>query len=90
MPVITGAVSYPADIPATLRALGLSVIAVDALTHAEALGNAKATNVVMLGVLAPLLPEFSYDDWMAAIRANVKPAFVELNVKAFETGQACC
>ena len=52
MPVITGAMSYPDDILARLRALGADVTAVDALGLACQAGSAKAANVVLLGVLS--------------------------------------
>ena len=84
MPVITGAADYPTDI---LTKLGASVdlTAVDALTLAREAGNAKAVNVVLLGVFAKMIgidPALFND----AIDCLVKEKFRELNKVAFELG----
>jgi len=86
MPVITGAAEYPADIVEKLKALGVEVTAVDALSLAEQAGNAKASNVVLMGVAAA---KTSFDDklWQDAIEQCVPPKFLELNKKAFELGK---
>lgn len=52
MPVITGAAVYPEDIIGKLKAEGVDVIAVDALALAEQAGTAKASNVVLMGVVS--------------------------------------
>ena len=87
MPVITGAASYPEDIPERIRATGCDLTVVDALTLAEQAGSAKAVNIVLMGVLSKQM-EFSLEDWKTAIAQSVKPAFVEMNEKAFELGRA--
>lgn len=86
MPVITGAAEYPADIVEKLKALNVEVTAVDALSLAEQAGNAKASNVVLMGVAAA---KTSFDDklWQDAIEQCVPPKFLELNKKAFELGK---
>lgn len=86
MPVITGTAEYPADISEKLKALGVEVTAVDALSLAEQAGNAKASNVVLMGVAAA---KTSFDDklWQDAIEQCVPPKFLELNKKAFELGK---
>ena len=85
MPVITGAMEYPADALERVKA-SANVIAVDALGAARACGTGKAANIVLLGVLSRLLP-YSVERWEEAIRACVKPAFLDVNLKAFETGR---
>ncbi|MCI5754659.1 MAG: indolepyruvate oxidoreductase subunit beta [Clostridiales bacterium] len=87
MPVITGAMSYPDDILARLRALGADVTAVDALGLACQAGSAKAANVVLLGVLSAdgAFPE---EAWQAALAEEVKPKFLELNRRAFALGRS--
>ena len=40
---------------------------------------------MLIGVLAKKLP-FSYDQWMKAIEANVKPKFIDINKEAFKRG----
>ena len=86
MPVITGVAEYPSNIVSKLEALGIKVTAVDALELAEQAGNAKASNVVLMGVVAS---QTDFDDklWQDAIEQCVPPKFLELNHKAFELGK---
>ena len=84
MPVITGAVDYPADILAKLG-VAVDLTAVDALSLAQKAGNAKAVNVVLIGVMAKNT-EISYEDWVETIKATVPPKFLEANLKAFDLG----
>lgn len=87
MPVITGAMEYPAGIIEKLRGKGADVVACDALTLAEQAGSAKAVNVVLMGVLSTLL-DIPEPAWQAALEACVPPKFLELNRKAFAFGRA--
>ncbi|MCL2057181.1 MAG: indolepyruvate oxidoreductase subunit beta [Oscillospiraceae bacterium] len=82
MPVITGAMDYPADILQKLENSGVKVISADALAKAEAAGSAKAVNVVMLGLLAKQL-DLPESDWLEAIDEIVPERFREMNKKAF-------
>ena len=82
MPVTSGVCEYPSDVLGRLRARGVNVIGIDALSIAEQAGSAKAVNLVLMGVLARLLG-IEQTKWFDAIENNVKPAFVELNKKAF-------
>ncbi|MBR6791001.1 MAG: indolepyruvate oxidoreductase subunit beta [Oscillospiraceae bacterium] len=86
MPVITGAAKYPEDIAGKLRAMGVDLTVVDALSLAEEAGNAKATNVVLMGVASKAM-DFSDEQWQNAIGACVPPKFIDLNRKAFELGR---
>lgn len=86
MPVITGAAQYPEDIAAKIKAMGIQVTAVDALGLAEQAGNAKASNVVLMGVVSAQT-EFDEQLWQNAIEQCVPPKFLELNKKAFELGR---
>ena len=85
MPVITGAAKYPEGIEDALRSAGVKLYSCDALKIAEELGNAKAVNVVLIGLMARHsdIPRERYEE---AIRATVKPQFIELNLKAFAAG----
>ncbi|MBQ4602944.1 MAG: indolepyruvate oxidoreductase subunit beta [Clostridia bacterium] len=85
MPVIIGAAEYPAEILSELEAKGVNVDKIDALALANAAGSSKAVNIVLLGRLAKHM-NISTEKWIAAIESSVKPAFVELNKKAFELG----
>ena len=86
MPVITGAASYPQNIPEAFQKLGIDAVVVDALALAEEVGNPRAANVVLMGVLSRSL-EFPLEAWQDAIRQLVKPAFVEMNQKALLLGR---
>jgi indolepyruvate ferredoxin oxidoreductase beta subunit len=85
-PIIMGAAAYPQGILEELAEKArISVFAAGDI--AEALGNAKAMNVVLLGALVRAL-DITGIDWETVIRGSVKPAFAELNVRAFAAGAA--
>ena len=86
MPVITGAAVYPDDVCGKLRAMGIDVTAVDALTLAEQAGTSKASNVVLMGVVSKKM-DFDRKVWENALEACVPAKFLELNKKAFELGE---
>ncbi|MBQ8961705.1 MAG: indolepyruvate oxidoreductase subunit beta [Ruminococcus sp.] len=86
MPVITGAAEYPEDLAGKIKAAGVDLVAVDALALAEEAGTAKASNVVLMGVLASLT-DFPEELWQSALEQCVPPKFLELNKKAFELGR---
>ena len=87
MPVITGAMEYPQGILEEISAKGIDLLALDALTLADQAGNAKAVNVVLMGVLSAQLP-FSADVWDRALESCVPQKFIELNKRAFALGRA--
>jgi indolepyruvate ferredoxin oxidoreductase beta subunit len=86
MPVITGAAVYPHEVLANLSAKGVNIDEVDALSLALEAGNAKATNIVLMGRLSKLMP-IEKEKWVEAIKQTVAPKFVEVNLKAFELGR---
>ncbi|MDR0903746.1 MAG: indolepyruvate oxidoreductase subunit beta [Ruminococcus sp.] len=86
MPVITGNAAYPADIIAKIKSAGIDITAVDALELAVKAGSAKASNVVLIGVLASFAV-MSDEAWIEEIEECVPPKFVELNKKAFYLGK---
>ncbi|MBE6560295.1 MAG: indolepyruvate oxidoreductase subunit beta [Ruminococcaceae bacterium] len=85
MPVITGAAAYPADVLDQLRAKGVQIDEMDALTMAESAGSAKAVNIVLMGRLARYFG-IAPEKWINALKATVAPKFYEMNCKAFELG----
>lgn len=85
MPVITGVMEYPQDVPAKIREHFKDAVFVDALSLANEAGNLKAVNTVLLGVLAKNM-DIDKEIWLESIRAVVKPKFVAMNEKAFELG----
>ena len=84
MPVITGAASYPENIVEKLSAVA-DVTALDALSLAKEAGNAKAVNVVLIGVMARA-SDIAYEKWVETIRSTVPAKFLEVNLKAFDLG----
>ena len=87
MPVITGAVAYPENLLDKMKAIGLRVDALDALTLAEEAGSAKAVNLVLLGRLSNYFHDFMEDEWMTAIEQSVPQKFLEMNKIAFHSGR---
>lgn len=85
MTVLTGAAGYPTDILDEIKSRGVNLIAFDALGAAAEAGSERAANVALLGAASKVIG-FSRDDWNNAIKDTVKPAFVELNLNAFEIG----
>lgn len=85
MPVIIGAKEYPENIPEKIKALGVDLVCVDALSAAEKSGSPKAVNVVLLGVASKYL---GIDPALfeKAIEQTVKPKFIDVNKKAFTLG----
>ena len=86
MPVITGAAVYPENVIEKLKATGAKVDALDCLKLAEEAGSVKAVNIVLMGRLSKYM-DFSEESWLKAIEKLVKPAFLEINKKAFKLGR---
>ena len=84
MPVITGAAQYPTDIVEKLSAKA-QVTAIDALALAKEAGNAKAVNVVLIGLMAKNT-DIPYERWIDTLKTTVPPKFLDVNLKAFELG----
>jgi indolepyruvate ferredoxin oxidoreductase beta subunit len=85
MPVITGNAVYPEEIIEKITAAGVDITAVDALTLALEAGSAKASNVVLIGVLASRT-DIPAEKWAAEVEMCVPPKFIELNKTAFNLG----
>jgi len=85
MPVITGAQEYPQDITETLSDTGIKTIFLDAFELAKQAGSPKTVNVVLLGVMAKQL-DMDLSLFENAIKEKVKPALVDMNLKALDLG----
>lgn len=83
--VTYGSAVYPQDAEARIKALCPQAIVLDALDMAVELGNARAVNSVLMGVLAAHC-SLTLDCWEAALRQCIKPRFIELNLAAFRRG----
>lgn len=84
MPVITGAAQYPADIEKKI-AEKVDLAAVPALELAEKAGNARAVNVVLIGVMAKNT-DIPYEHWVETIKKTVPAKFLDVNLAAFDLG----
>ena len=84
MPVITGAMEYPENIESKLSDK-VDVVTVDALKYAIEAGNAKAVNVVLIGLMAKNT-NIPYEKWVETIKNSTPEKFLESNLKAFELG----
>lgn len=82
--VVTGVSTYPEEI---LENLGKNhkVYAINAMDEAKKIGNAKAFNVIVLGMAAKHM-DFKKEDWLKVIERTVPPKTVEINKKAFLAG----
>ena len=63
------------------------MIAADALALAREAGSEKAVNVALIGLMAHALG-FDAETLHEAIRISVPEKFIDLNLKAFELGNA--
>jgi indolepyruvate ferredoxin oxidoreductase beta subunit len=87
MPVIAGNAQYPKDIVEEAAAMGVSVKASAASALGLEQGDARAANVVLLGILSRHL-EFPVELWHDAIRKTVKDKLVDMNLRAFDVGRS--
>jgi indolepyruvate ferredoxin oxidoreductase beta subunit len=84
MITLNGKVAYPEGILEELAGK-VKTIVVEGTKKALELGNAKAMNIVMLGALVKAMGLENLD-LIGAIKENVKPKFVALNIEAYELG----
>ncbi len=94
--VTSGGQPYPSDdtLHQKIAEVTSQVIFVDGEATAQALGNIRAANVVLLGALSALMerqgmtgPELPAETWLKVIIQRVPPKYVELNQKAFQAGR---
>ena len=85
LPVLTGTAQMPARAREELKAAG--AILLPAVELAEEAGNAKASNVALLGALSKSL-DIPEDTWIECISARVPPKTIDANIAAFKAGRA--
>jgi indolepyruvate ferredoxin oxidoreductase, beta subunit len=86
LPVLQGAVKYPADAEERLLEFAPRSIVVDAAEIARQAGNERAANTVLLGILSTSLPP-NEAEWMAVIERQVKAKAIDANKAAFVAGR---
>lgn len=85
VPVLMGLQEYPDNIVDRIKQKVPDTIAIDALSLARQCGNDKASNVVLMGVLARKMG-FAKEKCIRALEEKVPAKFLDLNKNAFEKG----
>ncbi len=85
MSVVMGAAVYPEDILGKIKATGVSLVSIDALSLAKEAGSVKSVNVVLLGLAAKHIG-LDKQIWLDAVKKTVPAKTVDVNVTAFEKG----
>lgn len=83
-PILSGKTDYPEGVIAGIDA-GADTLVIRAAEIAEQVGNPRTMNIVLFGVLVQSIG-LTGIDWESVIRENVKPALVEVNLKALKAG----
>ncbi len=86
LPVLQGALEYPADAEERISRLAPGSVIVDAADIAAEAGDARAANTVLLGILSPLLP-VGEEEWLEVIEKLVPARALDANRKAFLAGR---
>ncbi|HEY5962051.1 MAG TPA: indolepyruvate oxidoreductase subunit beta [Polyangiaceae bacterium] len=87
LPVLTGKETYPVDLLERMTTLPIRVLSLDAMSEAQALGNIRTVNTILLGAYAKqsgAAPE----PFRRAVMNSVRDAHREVNLTAFERGFA--
>ncbi len=87
MPVIMGKAEYAADIADEIKKSCDNVTIINATEEAMKLGNGKVMNIILLGTIIKTMG-LEDIDWDKIVKENVKPAFVEDNLKAIRVGMS--
>ena len=96
--VTSGGQPYPDDdhLRRTFAAVTERAAYVDGKAQAEALGNVRVANVILLGALSALMEReglagselVTPETWLAVITERVPQKYADLNRRAFQTGRA--
>jgi indolepyruvate ferredoxin oxidoreductase, beta subunit len=84
--VSSGQATYPADAEELLRAAFPRLAYIDAIAAAEKLSDPRVANVILLGAMSTALA-LPAGCWAESIAQCVKPAYREINTRAFEEGR---
>lgn len=83
-PILAGKNDYPQGVLEIIKSKA-QISVIKAAEIAKQIGNPRTMNIVLLGALVKGM-QFKDVDWDTAILNNVKPAFVDINIKAFNAG----
>ena len=84
--VSSGQAVYPEDAEQRLKAAFKRLAYIDAIRVAEKLCDSRVANVILLGALSTAL-QIPRECWAEAISQCVKPAYREMNLRAFQEGR---
>ncbi len=86
MSVLTGREVYPEDLPELFESFPMRIAPVDAVSLAIDAGDARAANMVLLGMLSKGVG-LDAALWIEAIESTVPAKTIEINLRAFESGR---
>ena len=81
--------SYPEKISEKIKKITPNSYFISAVEIARSLGEIRAANIILLGLLSNFLP-VDYDCWIESIEQNIKQKAVRLNIEAFIKGREEC
>ena len=84
--VATGKMTYPDQCLDALTSQGIAVVPVDAFAIARKVGNLKAVNVALVGVLSRYLP-MDEATWLEVIKKRLPAKILDVNLQAFQEGR---
>ena len=84
--VATGKMTYPDQCLDALTSQGIAVVEEVASAIARKVGNLKAVNVALVGVLSRYLP-MDEATWLEVIKKRLPPKILEVNLQAFQEGR---
>ena len=84
--VATGKMDYPENVLAELISRDIHVKELDAFEIASKVGEVRAVNIVMVGVLSTYLP-IDEQVYVDVINERIPERFREVNIKAFQEGR---
>lgn len=85
LPVLIGMEEYPEGVIEEMESKIENLVAVDAKSIANELGEPRSTNIVMLGLTVKALG-IDQIDWVSKIKKFLPTKVHDVNIKAFERG----
>jgi indolepyruvate ferredoxin oxidoreductase beta subunit len=84
--IATGKMDYPENVLAELAGHDIHVKEIDAFEVASKVGEVRAVNIVMVGVLSTYLP-IDVQVFMDVMNERIPERFRDVNIKAFQEGR---
>ena len=84
--VATGKMEYPGNVLAELTSRDIHVKELDAFAIASQVGEVRAVNIVMVGVLSTYLP-IGEQVFLDVMNERIPAKFRDVNIKAFQEGR---